>query len=104
MATLEMRDGTKFILRQNSQVRVTGSGSVKIEKGSGFFIVPSGRKIEVDAYDTKIRVKGTEFSVTLDDNEGIVKLVEGELEIQPVNQTEPVIIPRVRKIKPITQL
>ena len=83
MAVLSFKDGTRFVLGRNSQMEVTANG-IRLDKGSGYYVFPtSGKRIEVTMPTGRIGVRGTAFSLAVDDQSTTVRLVEGTLEIIP---------------------
>lgn len=92
MAKIELKDGTVFIMRLGTKVLINRTGGIKLEKGSGYFIMPkTGERREVWARTGRIGVQGTEFSI-IDDNEdteGVgIYLVEGKVDLSPENSEE----------------
>ncbi|MDP3970064.1 MAG: FecR family protein [bacterium] len=80
-AVLKFKDGTKFILKQDSVLSITPNG-IRIEKGAGYYIFPKSNnrtEVKIEYGRHHIGITGTEFSLVITDDAMAVNLVEGSL-------------------------
>lgn len=78
-AVLEFKDGTKFILRENSQITFNKNG-IYLDNGKYYFMFRKlGKKIYIYSKTAKSTITGTKFEVTVNSDGTLLKVYEGSV-------------------------
>jgi hypothetical protein len=78
-AVVEFKDGTKFILREHSQIRLEHE-AIYLDNGKFIFrFVKKGKKIMIQNKRMKCNIIGTTFEIDTDDNGSTLTVYEGSV-------------------------
>jgi transmembrane sensor len=88
--TVALADGSRMMLNTDTRLRARlakGRRTVWLDAGEAYFEVAhdAGRPFVVEAGDSRVTVLGTKFSVRRDGNHVSVTVVDGRVQVSPVN-------------------
>ncbi|MEZ4247352.1 MAG: FecR domain-containing protein [Polyangiales bacterium] len=87
-ARLVLGDGSVVTVQQGSELAFAGDRAVELARGEALFDVahlPTGPNFEITSPMGRVEVLGTKFLVTVDGDQGSVRVLRGEVRVSPTN-------------------
>ncbi|MEM6471399.1 MAG: LamG-like jellyroll fold domain-containing protein, partial [Planctomycetota bacterium] len=101
IAHLEFLSGVQMVIEGHSRFEIQSPMLVTMEHGRARAQVPEpAQGFEILTRSGKIIDLGTEFAVDINENESLVHVIDGEVELQAGNETERVLVGSTKSLLP----